>query len=433
MELRNKVKKLFSTGFFHIFGGSIVNKVIVFLSSVVLIRILDKSEYGIFTYAWNIYSVFLIFNGMGVDSGALQIIAEKGNNQKHANEVINYSTRIGLRFNIVICIAILVAGSLFHFPINGVSPILLSLCMLPMVAFLSNMSLTYLRAQKRNQEYSYLSLIGASATLIISSVLAFVFRSMGLVIGYYLSSIITVICGFALFHIKLLNNARYTVFDEKRALLKISATSMLINGLNQLMYYIDIFVIGLVDPQETIIAAYRVATIIPTAIAFIPSAIIMYIYPYFAEHKDDGAWCLRRYRQVLLSVAGLNAVISGILFLGAPLIVKLFFGDRYIEIIAIFKLLALNYFISGTFRTISGNLLVTQRKLSYNFLVAVISSIVNVIADYFLVMRWGSMGAAIATVLVTLITGTMATAYITLIYKKKAKQQRIQYSDGSKT
>ncbi len=61
-----KIKTLLRTGFFHIFGSSVINKIIAFLSSVVLVRILTKAEYGVFTYAWNIYSIILILNGMGI-------------------------------------------------------------------------------------------------------------------------------------------------------------------------------------------------------------------------------------------------------------------------------------------------------------------------------------------------------------------------------
>ena len=62
---------------------------------------------------------------------------------------------------------------------------------------------------------------------------------------------------------------------------------MVINALSQLLYLLDLFVIGIVDPQETIIASYKVATVIPTALIFIPNSLVIYIYPYFAEHKDD--------------------------------------------------------------------------------------------------------------------------------------------------
>ena len=99
-ELTNRIKVLLRTGFFHIFGSSVINKIIGFLSSVVLVRILTKPEYGTFTYAWNIYSIVILFNGMGIEYGTLQLSSEHSGNIDYANRISNYGTKFGLRFNL---------------------------------------------------------------------------------------------------------------------------------------------------------------------------------------------------------------------------------------------------------------------------------------------------------------------------------------------
>ena len=50
-KLLPRINTLFKTGFFHIFGSNVINKILAFLSSVILVRILTKTEYGAFTYA----------------------------------------------------------------------------------------------------------------------------------------------------------------------------------------------------------------------------------------------------------------------------------------------------------------------------------------------------------------------------------------------
>ena len=74
-------KKLFQTGFFHIFGSSVINKILTFLSNVVLVRLISKEAYGVFTYAWNIYSLVLLLNGLGVVSGLLQLCSERADDR----------------------------------------------------------------------------------------------------------------------------------------------------------------------------------------------------------------------------------------------------------------------------------------------------------------------------------------------------------------
>ena len=98
--IRQIIKKLLNTGFFHVFGSNVINKIISFMSSIVLVRILSKTEYGAFTYSWNIYCIIAIFNGMGAESGTLQLASEHSGNEEYARQISDYGTRVGLTFNI---------------------------------------------------------------------------------------------------------------------------------------------------------------------------------------------------------------------------------------------------------------------------------------------------------------------------------------------
>lgn len=418
----SKLKTLFMTGFFHIFGSSVINKVIAFLSSVVLVRILTKVEYGAFTYAWNIYSIVLILNGMGIESGILQLASEHSGDVEYTNKVSNFGTKFGLRFNLILVAVLLGIGLFAPLKIEAGRPLLCALCVLPVFQLLYNLTSSYLRTQKRNQEYAKLQVTNTILVFVISAGCAFLFREMGMVVGHYVAYIAAYLVGLLAFHVHLISRrAGELEENDRKPLLKISFISMLNNGLSQLMYLLDVFVLGIVDPQETILASYNVATMIPAALTFIPLSLITYLYPYFAEHKDDGKWCLNRYKQILLGLGGFNLALSAVLFAAAPLIIRILFGEQYLDAVPIFRLLAVNYFFSGTFRILSGNLLVTQRKLKFNLFVAIVSSLTNAVADYFFIQWWGSMGAALATVLVVLVASVLSTTYLIYTFRHKAK------------
>lgn len=418
--IKQKVQTLLKTGFFHVFGSNVINKIIGFMSSIVLVRILSKTEYGAFTYAWNIYCIIALFNGMGVDSGTLQLASEHSGDKKYAKQISDYGTRVGLVFNVGLSIVTLCIGIFAPLAINGAGVLICSTFAMPFFQFLFNMYCTYLRSQKMNQAYSQMTVVNTVILFLASALCAVLFREMGLIIGHYAAYIVACLMGTIYYHIHLLCHESGNLGEDKKVLLKISLISMMNNGLSQLMYLIDVFVIGIVAPEETILASYKVATMIPTALAFIPTSLIVYVYPYFAEHKDDGKWCLNRYKQILLGLGGVNALISLCLWLFAPVIVKILYGSQYLDSVPVFRVLALSYFFSGTFRTISGNLLVTQRKLKFNLFVAVLSSLVNIAADYYFIQWWGSMGAAYATVLVIMITSIMSTTYLVKTFSRKS-------------
>ena len=410
-----KLTILIRTGFFHIFGSSVINKIIAFMSSIVLVRILTKQEYGVFTYAWNIYSIVLLFNGMGTDSGVLQLASEKNEDTNFADRTSNYGTRFGIRFNVILMIVLLSIGLFVPLKIEGAGRLLCFLCLMPIPQLLYQMTTIYMRSQKQNREFARLTVFNTALLFISSATMAWGFREIGLIMGYYIAYFTSYIVGYVVYHISILNHSQHFGKKDRYDLLKISFISMLNNGLSQAMYLLDIFMLGIANPQEIMLASYKVATMIPTALTFIPTALITYLYPYFAEHRNNGTWCLQAYKKVLLGLSGTNFIIAIVLFLEAPLIIQLFFGAQYLDAVPVFRILSLNYFISGTFRIISGNLLVTQRKLTFNFFVAVVSSIANVIADLF-IQWWGSLGAAMATVLVVVISSILSTGYLVHIF-----------------
>ena len=58
-KMKDNIKTLLHTGFGHIFIANVANQVISFISGFILIRVLTKTDYGIYSYAFNIYSFIL--------------------------------------------------------------------------------------------------------------------------------------------------------------------------------------------------------------------------------------------------------------------------------------------------------------------------------------------------------------------------------------
>lgn len=419
-EVRIKLNKLKQTGFFHIFGSSVLNLIIAFISNLILVRILTKTEYGAFTYAWNIYSFVLLFNGMGIESGMLQVSSEQSANKPYIVSIFSYSIRFGLYFDILLVLCLFFIGLFAPLKIESGRVLLCLLSLLPILQLIYSLFSVYFRAQKENKNYSIFSVL-YTVFLFISSVLfSFCLREKGMIAGYYVAYFTIICIGIIFFHVPLFKIKVISLPHQERInLLRRSFISMCNNALSQLLYLLDIFLIGIIDPKEEILAGYKIATMIPAALNFIPHSLILYIYPYFAEHVDDKKWCLTHYKKMLLYIGIINLVITLILYSGAPIIIRLFFGKQYLDVIPIFRLLSINYFFSGTFRIISSNLLVSQRKLLFNLVESIISSIINILADFLLIQRWGSIGAAYATIIVVLFSSIASTTYYIYTLKRK--------------
>ena len=72
-RLKGPFAKLYRTGFFHIFGAGTINKAVSSLTMIVLVWLIPKAEYGLYSYVFNIVSIFALFNGLGASSALLQL------------------------------------------------------------------------------------------------------------------------------------------------------------------------------------------------------------------------------------------------------------------------------------------------------------------------------------------------------------------------
>ena len=81
-KIKTKIEKLKKTGFFSIFIATVFSKVITLLGGIILVRILSKSDYGIYSYVHNCYSMLFLLNDFGIATAALQYLTENFSNQE---------------------------------------------------------------------------------------------------------------------------------------------------------------------------------------------------------------------------------------------------------------------------------------------------------------------------------------------------------------
>ena len=421
--MKRLLDKLKSTGFFHIFGSSVISKIIGFLSSVVLVRLVSKARYGIFTYSWNIYSIAALFSGLGMASSILQVACEDSRDEKAKAAIYSYGMRAGTLANLALCFILLLIGLFYPFKMQGVKLILCLLAALPILQYWNDYQTVYLRVEKRTKAYASLNVLNVVLVFLFSVIGALFVQEKGFVISRYIAYSVLVFVGYHVCRIPFHWKKETLSAAQKKDLWHIATVSMVNSGISQMLYLLDVFVLGIAIPDSSVVASYKVATIVPTALSFIPSALVTYVYPYFAQNRKNSKWCLQKYKLIILGIGSTNFAISTILVLFAPTVIQLMYGVQYLDAVTPFRILSISYFFSGTFRVIAGNLLVTQRKLTYNTFVAIISGVVNIVADVVLITKMGSVGAAWATLAVVLLTSALNVGYLIYTFSNAGKNR----------
>lgn len=384
-----------------------------------IVRILNQTDYGIYAYTTNIISMFLLLDGLGTASAALQFASEKMNDLKKKNVYMKFGFEVGFLFDVFLALLILAISFIHNFKIENANFILVLMSLQPLTNYILTTIQVYLRSSIENVKYSIFNLIQIISFVTGTILGAYFYGIIGAIIGQYISNIITIIVGIIISknYLNIFKEKNRLSKEEIKVFLEYSTVTAFNNGISSLLYTIDVFVIGIFYPDASIIALYKTATIIPFALNFIPTAVVTYIYPYFAYHNSDKVW-IKKKSKILFKYFGLfNLCLSFVLFIFAPNIISVFFGNQYLDAIIPFRILSIGYFFAATFRVPSGNIIAILRKVKFNMYIAMCSGIMNIILNIPFIKYFGPVGASIATVFIYLFTSIANVLYLKKITK----------------
>ncbi len=426
MNVKETIRRYISIGiekgFSYIFVSSLINKVIVLLSTVALNRLLSQTDYGNYSYAYNIISVVMVVSSLGVDVALLQFCCEE-RDEEEKQSLILYAIKVGLVTNLT-CSALTYISSFVCFRnLPEASDLISRLSFLLPFPFIVSYCSMILRSELRNREYAILTNISSIAYLVCLVVFTSFLNLRGAVIGRYLGFMIPAACGliFIKEHIQKFKFKDDISPNLKKQFLTYGTTVTLTNGVSSLLYYIDIYVVGLITSDAVSIASYKTATIIPNALAALPTIIVTFIYPFFAKNKDNRAWIIQRARTIqALTFLG-SLLLAVMMYVSAPTLIEIVFGEQYLDSVLPFRILLISFVISGPFRVITGNIIAMLGRVKANFYIGLISCLLNVVVDYLFIKAWGSVGAAIATTLIMLFAAVVSNLYLYFVYGRDAE------------
>lgn len=407
-----EIKSILKKGLVQIFSANIINKVVQFITVAFLTQIISKEDYGSFTYAQNLMSFVLLFEGAGVTTGILQYCSISNNNKEKIS-IFKYGVNIGILVNIFLSIGVFLYALFGSLPIEGSRNSLMMLACVPIFSVVFNSIQGYLRATFRNSEFSILTSFNTVVYFLATVGLSLKMSITGLVLGMYIAYISTIILGTWFIRKDIFNKEKISLnpdFDKIR-FLKYSIVTVLTNAMSQILYLLDTQLIGVFTKDEAILASYKVATTIPFNLIFIPTSIMVFAYPYFAQNKNDKAWIKNRTKQLTKILLVINLII-GIGGIVCSRFILSIFGKQYLDAVDCFNVLMLGYIIAGTFRVPYGNILASLGLVRANLINAFFSGIANIVLDVILIIKYGSIGAAYATLIVFIISSIIHYIFI---------------------
>jgi len=420
MESLTDTNKKIISGTGGYFFANVANSVFGLAFIVLAVRILGLGDYGLLTIGITIFELAGNFGMFGLGLSSLKVLSGVLNEK---NEEI-----IGAMFLINISIAVVLVAVLF-FGSNWIAQLFFGKPLLAIVIKVIGVSLLFslplnlvmsiLKAQKKVRLFFNVSL-AKNIFKLLSLIFIFVFsdKLLGVSLTILSSSIISLGLG-VYFMIK---EKIYPKFKnvKKRTIEQISLGSQfLIIGLGYfLASQIDRLMLGSMKVAEEV-GVFAIAASLAMTLGLVHTGMISIFMPMVSEmHKKDNLDSIGNmyYFSNMLVVFVNSLILIGFVILGNTVMKFLFNVDNPEILYIIFLMLSARYFI-GTLTGPTGALLNMTGRQKIEVANTLISIVLNVILNLYMINRWGALGAALATLITILFLNIIQVIEIKKFYR----------------
>lgn len=428
-QMRNYIERARKLGVLEYVISDIIQKVMVFVGGFVIVRILTKEDYGIYTYVLNIFNIFYLLGDFGISTAVLQRASVHYVDETKRKAYICYGSK-AIRMVSFISICIMVGAVLFYpFRTEEARRLFGFLFLLPIF----NNEIQYfqhiLRVELRNKEYAGINVVSTALHYISLIGFAIIMGLDGAIVSVYPKVMIVLV----IYVITIKPRKNYQEHgkltrEEKKAFWKYALSIQVNQTIFTLLECIDIYCLGVMGVDVNMIAEYKVSSTIPTALYFVPKSVMFFLVPLMGRRKNDLGWMKSVFRKLVFA----NAVMCALVAIGfavfAKSIICLLYGVQYMGSIMCYLILLVGFVAYAVLQSPASNILSVQEKVNVVLFASITGAFVNILLNIWLIHAIGSEGAAIATVISHTFVGCILTLY--LIFSLRNVKIGVKQKDG---
>lgn len=401
----------------YIFGSDLLIKINGLLLSVIVVRLFDKDTFGAISYSRSLLFPMLAFVGMGANHALLRFGAlRKSKLEKWI--VYKYANSKGLIGSAIVAAVFLFIG---FFASRKLPEARIFLLILSLQIFSTHLIVTFrslTRILKLNKLYAFSGLTQSVLLLVLGYCLTYFFDGYGYVLSIVLSPLL---CYF--FYTRYVNNLPSV--DWKNAGPIINRNEFWSYGVfvglgsiaSQSLFDLGIIMSGIMIADAQEIAMFKVASIVPYNLLFLPKTFLKTDYVFLTENagsKDVISSYMKKY-WMLFGIISICIAVPMISL--SKNILEVLFGSQYVEGVEVFRVLTISIVIVIMFRKLFGSILLAVGKANWNVMNAGLTLIVNAGLNYVLITKYGMLGAAYSLV-ISFCFGSFVSALLLFYYIK---------------
>ena len=413
--IKNYVLGFFSRSGSYVFSATIIAKILSFIASWTALKFISNDELGVVLFAYNFILFLIPVSGFGLHQSLLRYSALVKTDQEK-NSLFLYVFNKGILASLGLILLIISVSFFINFKFENTLPYIIVLSFVILPSFLFEIIRAQFRLQHNNKAFAYTELVHSIVLLVSVFLLSYYFKEVGYAIALLITPLLTSI--FFIKKIKIDFKSKIKTQIADFTFWKYGFFASLSNVVTQLLFVIDILLIGYLLEDTEMITNYRYISLIPFSLLFLPMVFISTDFVAFTEKIYDKKYIVN----YMKSYMTFFLIISCFLFL-----FSYFFAEQILTLLDssftqftdVFLILIFGIIGIYIFRGLYGNLLSSIGKAHINYYIASFSLIVNIVSNYYLIPKYGIKGAAITSSILMWLTGIASWVCFNYLYKKK--------------
>nr|WP_298992045.1 polysaccharide biosynthesis C-terminal domain-containing protein [uncultured Polaribacter sp.] len=398
----------------YVFLATILGRVLSFIASWIALEFIENDALGVVLFAYNIILFVIPISGFGLHQSLIRYGA-LAKSSEDKDYILAYVFKKGMVACLVL-ITIVISISLFinfKFENTLFYVVLLSFTIIP--SYLLEIIRAQFRLQHNNKSFAFTEGVQSIILLLSVLVLSYSYKELGYAIALLLTPLLTSIIFFKSLNINNLIYKKTKVINFQ--FWKYGFFASLSNVVTQLLFVIDILLIGFILSNTEMVTNYRYVSIIPFSMLFLPRVFIATDFVAFTEKIYDAQYIFKYIKSYVLFFTVVSILVLLFSWLFSVEILGLL-DKEFTQFSDTFIILMIG--ICGIFilRGLFGNLLSSIGKAHLNYYIATLALVINICANFYLIPKYGIKGAAITSAILMWFTGLLSYLLFIKLYKK---------------
>lgn len=414
--IKNILTDFVKRGGIAIFLSSFLARILSFIASLIALYLIDDAKLGLVIYAFSIISFIIPIGGLGLHQGLIRYGALLESDVQK-NSLFVYVLKKGVIWSLVLSLLIIGASFLFEVVLLESQEYLILLSFVIPTTFILEIIKIQLRLFHRNVAFAQVEITHAIIFVISVFLLSYFYKEVGYSIALIITPLITSFIFFNKLNISAIPKVKLAITNI--TFWKYGFYSSLSNVATQFLMAIDILLIGYFLSNTETVTIYKYISLIPLSLLFLSRVFMTNDFVKITENIFEKNYLKNYIKNYML----VFTIISGMILLFSALFstyILALFGTNFIEYDTTFMILIVGICGILIFRGLFGNLLSAIGKSYTNYWIALIAIVINIISNYYLIPKYGLIGAAITSAVLMWFTGILSTFLFYFYYKRQS-------------